>query len=103
MSEVECDCYPGGFTPDSYEGFQEHCKVHGVTDHQGTVPGDDAEVVHVALLLVAKSNELKPHPHDWRDYGRTHRRTVTTIRTPDGAVWTRTGPWTPADTTGGEN
>lgn len=24
-----CDCYPGGFTPDTYEGPQEHCPVHG--------------------------------------------------------------------------
>lgn len=25
----ECNCYPGGFSPDSYEGPQEHCRVHG--------------------------------------------------------------------------
>ena len=24
-----CDCYPGGFTPDSYEGVKEDCPVHG--------------------------------------------------------------------------
>lgn len=26
---VVCDCYPGGFTPDSYEGPQRDCPVHG--------------------------------------------------------------------------
>ncbi len=24
-----CDCYPFGLTPDSFEGPQEHCPVHG--------------------------------------------------------------------------
>lgn len=26
---AECDCYPGGFTGDTYEGPQEDCPVHG--------------------------------------------------------------------------
>lgn len=25
----ECDCHPGGFTPDAFESPQEHCRVHG--------------------------------------------------------------------------
>lgn len=25
----ECTCYPGGFSPETYEGVQEHCAVHG--------------------------------------------------------------------------
>lgn len=24
-----CDCYPGGFTPDAFEGPDEDCPVHG--------------------------------------------------------------------------
>lgn len=24
-----CTCYPGGFTPDSYEGVKEDCPKHG--------------------------------------------------------------------------
>lgn len=28
-SPPECDCYPGGFTPDTYEGPQRHCRTHG--------------------------------------------------------------------------
>jgi hypothetical protein len=30
----ECDCYPWGVSPDSYEGPQEHCLVHGRQDFQ---------------------------------------------------------------------
>jgi hypothetical protein len=26
---IECECYPSGFSPASYEGPQEHCLVHG--------------------------------------------------------------------------
>lgn len=26
---TDCDCYPYGWTPDTYEGPQEHCPVHG--------------------------------------------------------------------------
>ena len=26
---AECDCYPGGFTGDAYEGPSEDCPVHG--------------------------------------------------------------------------
>jgi len=29
MAEPVCDCYPGGFSPDSYEGPKEDCPVHG--------------------------------------------------------------------------
>lgn len=29
MAEPVCDCYPGGFTPDSFEGPKEDCPVHG--------------------------------------------------------------------------
>lgn len=25
-----CDCYPGGFTPATFEGPQEHCRAHGL-------------------------------------------------------------------------
>lgn len=28
-----CDCYPGGFTPDSFEGPKEDCPVHGRRAH----------------------------------------------------------------------
>lgn len=29
MTELECNCYPGGFSPETYEGPQHHCPVHG--------------------------------------------------------------------------
>ena len=29
LAERECSCYPGGFTPDTYEGPQRDCPVHG--------------------------------------------------------------------------
>ena len=29
VSDAECDCYLGGFSPGSFEGPQEHCPVHG--------------------------------------------------------------------------
>ncbi|MFC5268420.1 hypothetical protein ACFPJ1_40475 [Kribbella qitaiheensis] len=25
----QCNCYPGGFSPETYEGPQHHCPVHG--------------------------------------------------------------------------
>lgn len=38
-----CDCYPGGFNPDTYEGPKEDCPVHG----RGALPGDDNTRVYV--------------------------------------------------------
>lgn len=26
---LRCNCYPGGFSPETYEGPQHHCPVHG--------------------------------------------------------------------------
>lgn len=45
-TEPECTCYPGGFTPDSYEGPHRHCAVHGkgpTTEPDDRIPcGDPA-------------------------------------------------------------
>lgn len=29
LAQPVCDCYPGGFSPETYEGPQHHCPVHG--------------------------------------------------------------------------
>lgn len=44
-----CDCYPGGFTPDSFEGPQEHCPVHG----------RDAEHTEAPVITLCGSTRFK--------------------------------------------
>lgn len=36
-----CDCYPGGFTADTYEGPQEDCPVHGRPSPESNMKGSE--------------------------------------------------------------
>lgn len=50
-----CDCYPGGFTPDTYEGPQETCPVHGRPYVEWVARAEAAEQRLAAVLTIHRS------------------------------------------------
>lgn len=60
--QPECDCYPGGFTPDSYEGVKEDCPVHGRAAPQ---PDDGALTDEDRARIWDQGHRLAP-PHSDR-------------------------------------
>lgn len=54
--DAECDCYPGGFTADTYEGPKDDCPVHGRTaldDVEALLAGD---ILHTMLTADEQPN-----------------------------------------------
>ena len=53
---VVCDCYPGGFSPDTFEGPMEYCPVHGEAKEVLIQQRDEARAENARLrALVAEA------------------------------------------------
>lgn len=50
-----CDCYLGGFSPETYEGPQHHCPVHG---HGNDLPTTECPVCLGERSLIATATKL---------------------------------------------
>jgi hypothetical protein len=46
-TNITCTCYPGGFTPDSYEGVKEDCPEHGRKTGVESIDCTDCGIPHI--------------------------------------------------------